>query len=70
MDARLDPARFAGLSSIPIYGWNRLLHSSLAQRGQYEAILFPDSPFPTARVELATGVSVGSEVNDLVPFLP
>jgi hypothetical protein len=46
------------------------LHSSLAQKGQYEAILFPDNPFPGARVEIAKGGLRGNDVNDLVPRLP
>jgi lantibiotic modifying enzyme len=47
-----------------------LLHSSLAQKGQYEAILFPDNPFPSARDEIANGASTGNDVNDLVQLLP
>ena len=47
-----------------------LLHSSLAQKGQDGAILFPDNPFPSARGEIAKGASTSRDVDDLVPFLP
>jgi hypothetical protein len=50
--------------------WNGFLHSSLAQKGQYGAILFPDNPFPSARGEIAKGALTGIDVNDLVQLLP
>jgi hypothetical protein len=42
----------------------------LAQEGQYGAILFPDSPFPSARDEIAKGASTGTNVNDPGQLLP
>jgi hypothetical protein len=37
---------------VPLPFGTFLLHSLLAQMGQYGAILFPDNPFPRARDEI------------------
>ena len=41
----------------------------LPKRGQYEAILFSDNPFPGVGGEIAIGASTGNDVKGLVPFL-
>jgi lantibiotic modifying enzyme len=47
-----------------------LLHSSLAQKGKYEAILFPDNPFPSNRIETARNGVRKIDSNDLSQFPP
>ncbi|WP_158791963.1 lanthionine synthetase LanC family protein [Granulicella sp. L60] len=47
-----------------------LLHSSLAQKGKYEAILFPDNPFPATRTETARNAAHEVDFNDLSQFPP
>jgi hypothetical protein len=42
---------------VPLSFGTVLLHSSLAQMGQYVAILLPDGPSPSARDEIAEGAS-------------
>jgi lantibiotic modifying enzyme len=47
-----------------------LLHSWLAQHGRYDAIMFPDNPFPRARDE-AAGVAVPAmDFHNLAQFPP
>jgi lantibiotic modifying enzyme len=47
-----------------------LLHSSLAERGKYEAIVFPDNPFPASRIETARHVGREADFNNLSQFPP
>ena len=47
-----------------------LLHSSRAQKGKYEAILFPDNPFPSNRIETASNEVRKVDCNDLSQFPP
>jgi lantibiotic modifying enzyme len=47
-----------------------LLHSSLAQQGKYEAIVFPDNPFPHTRSETAKTAAPDVDFNDLARFPP
>lgn len=47
-----------------------LLHSSLAQKGRYEAIVFPDNPFPGARNERVGIATANIDFSDLDQFPP
>ena len=48
-----------------------LLHSSLALKGKYEAILFPDNPFPSNRVGTTANAGLKkTDSDDLSRFPP
>jgi lantibiotic modifying enzyme len=47
-----------------------LLHSSLAERGKYEAIVFPDNPFPATRIENTGSVAHDVDFKNLSKFAP
>jgi len=47
-----------------------LLHASLAQKGQYQALAFPDNPFPATRDERTLAGLQDVANNDLLEFSP
>jgi lantibiotic modifying enzyme len=46
------------------------LHSSLAQRGRYDAIVFPDNPFPGSRDGTIARVEASFDLHDMDRFGP
>jgi lantibiotic modifying enzyme len=47
-----------------------LLHSSLAQSGMYESLVFPDNPFPNARAESVGATRTNVGFSNLAQFPP
>ena len=47
-----------------------LLRASLAQKGQYQAIVFPDNPFPSRQRELIAAVDEIDELHNTDRFGP